>query len=79
MTLIAAAQNDLTPPDGFTRFMMWSGGVAIALMALHLAWAIVVLLRNPTRKDEIPAPECRGLVVLADPVHHRAIGANLSP
>jgi hypothetical protein len=50
MTLIAAAQNDLTPPDGFTRFMMWSGGVAIALMAPHLAWAIVALLRNPHQK-----------------------------
>ncbi|MCI4013182.1 HsmA family protein [Brevibacterium sp. ZH18] len=30
----------------FNTIMIWTGGLAIALMAIHLIWAVLVLVRN---------------------------------
>ncbi|WP_141015179.1 HsmA family protein [Nocardioides sambongensis] len=34
------------PASGFDTIMIWTGGLAIALMAIHLVWAVVVLVRD---------------------------------
>ncbi|MGO1385334.1 MAG: HsmA family protein [Arachnia sp.] len=47
MTRIAADQRDQgISADGLSTLMAVSGTIAIALMAIHLIWAIVVLIRN---------------------------------
>ncbi len=47
MTRIAAANQAAGLPSGILQDVMaWSGSVALAFMAVHFAWAIVVLLRN---------------------------------
>ena len=33
-------------PGAFNTIMIWTGGLAIALMAIHLIWAVLVLVRN---------------------------------
>jgi uncharacterized repeat protein (TIGR03987 family) len=40
------AVNELA--SGLDIVMAWTGGLAIALMALHLVWAVVVLIRDRT-------------------------------
>lgn len=34
------------PTSAFDTIMIWTGGLAIALMAIHLVWASIVLARN---------------------------------
>ncbi|MBB3045527.1 HsmA family protein [Nocardioides soli] len=34
------------PTSAFNTVMIWTGGLAIALMAIHLMWAIIVLIRD---------------------------------
>lgn len=34
------------PTSTFNTIMIWTGGLAIALMAIHLVWAVVVLIRD---------------------------------
>ena len=34
------------PASTFDTVMIWTGGLAIALMAVHLVWAVVVLVRD---------------------------------
>ncbi|MFD6175640.1 MULTISPECIES: HsmA family protein [unclassified Isoptericola] len=34
------------PASAFDTVMIWTGGLAIALMAVHLVWAVVVLVRD---------------------------------
>ncbi|MGC3993052.1 MAG: HsmA family protein [Propionicimonas sp.] len=47
MTRIASANQAAGIPVGFAQTVMaWTGTAAIALMAVHLAWAIVVLVRK---------------------------------
>lgn len=47
MTRIAAQQREQgITADGLSSVMAVSGTIAIALMAVHLGWAIVVLVRN---------------------------------
>ena len=47
MTRIAAGRRaDGIQPSGLSAVMAVSGTIAIALMAIHLVWAVVVLIRN---------------------------------
>lgn len=47
MTRIAAQEREQgVTADGLSTLMAVSGTIAIALMAVHLIWAIVVLVRN---------------------------------
>ena len=47
MTRIAAANQAAGIASGFAQDLMaWTGTAAIALMAVHFTWAIVVLIRN---------------------------------
>ena len=48
MTLIAAeSSRDRAGAAGILNGLMaWTGAAALALMAVHLAWAVVVLIRN---------------------------------
>jgi uncharacterized repeat protein (TIGR03987 family) len=51
MTQIAAAQQaEGISATGLGSLMAVSGTIAIALMAVHLIWAIVVLVRNRERE-----------------------------
>ena len=40
------AETSAGPASAFDTVMIWTGGLAIALMAIHLVWAIVVLVRD---------------------------------
>lgn len=47
MTRIAAANAaNGVPFSGLVELMGWTGTLAIALMAVHFGWALVVLVRN---------------------------------
>lgn len=51
MTRIAATNlSNGVPSGGLVVLMGWTGTLAILLMAVHFAWAVVVLLRNRTRE-----------------------------
>lgn len=40
------AKSSEGPTGGFDTIMIWTGGLAIALMAVHLVWAVIVLARD---------------------------------
>lgn len=40
------ADESSGPNSAFDTVMIWTGGLAILLMAVHLVWALVVLARN---------------------------------
>lgn len=51
MTRIAATNlSNGVPSGGLVVLMGWTGTLAILLMAVHFAWAVVVLLRNRPRE-----------------------------
>lgn len=50
MSRIAAAHT--SPTGVLTQVMQLTGGLALVLMALHLAWAVVVLLRDRAGERE---------------------------
>ncbi len=53
MVAIAESGGTSNRPSaqGLTTVMAWTGGLALALMAVHAAWAIVVLVRG--RESEL--------------------------
>lgn len=51
MSRIAAAHTS-APTGALTQVMQLTGGLALVLMALHLAWAVVVLLRSRAGERE---------------------------
>lgn len=51
MLMSRIADTSDGPGGTFNVIMIWTGGLAIALMAIHLVWAIVVLIRG--RQSEI--------------------------
>lgn len=51
MTRIAATNlSNGAPSGGLVVLMGWTGTLAILLMAVHFAWAVVVLVRNRPRE-----------------------------
>lgn len=51
MTRIAATNlSNGVPSGGLVVLMGWTGTLAILLMAVHFAWAVVVLVRNRPRE-----------------------------
>ena len=53
MTQIAAQQRAAgVAQNAAGELMAWTGTAAIALMAVHLIWAVIVLIRNREREKQ---------------------------
>ncbi|MEQ6900823.1 HsmA family protein [Nocardioides sp. YIM 152588] len=46
MLMSRIADESDGPTSALNTVMIWTGGLAIALMAVHLVWAVVVLVRD---------------------------------